>query len=392
MPRLPQPQFEQLVHEHHAAVYRAALRVHGEPADAADTAQEVFLRVLSGKADLQHADGVRATLCWLAAMLANNAVRSRRRRRHHEENAMTITTEPIENPAQLCEDRDLHRTVQQLVHELPGELRMPLQLRCADGLSFAAIGGALAVPESTVHERVQRALQRLRQALARRGFAIAAAGVPDLLAALPQPASPLGLQARLLALGQTGAVATAGLVRRMVFAGLGVGAAVVLVVAAQRRGGSAELPGVVEAAPSVAAVPVAEQDPAPVRSAVPAVAPAIQDPAPPPPPKVATASVLHGTVHDAGAWPVGGARVVAVAAGGLKPFELAHTTTDAHGAFRFELGADGTAGLKPSVARLRVIEEGRKLLETADLTLPRAATAEPLQLTLPAEVGTAMSR
>ena len=143
MPRLPRDQFEALVRDHHDAVYRAASRVAADTAMAADVAQDVFVRVLQGKAQLHRAESVRATLCWLATMLANNALRARRRRDHHEENAMPRENEERNDPAQLCAEADMHRSVQKVVDDLPGDLRVPLLLRCQDELSFASIGTAM---------------------------------------------------------------------------------------------------------------------------------------------------------------------------------------------------------------------------------------------------------
>jgi hypothetical protein len=75
-------------------------------------------------------------------------------------------------------------------------------------------------------------------------------------------------------------------------------------------------------------------------------------------------------------------------AGGTKPHAIAETTTDATGAFRVEFRMPVHGG---RVVRLTVAEDGRELLETADLALP-GESAKPLALVLPAEVGTASSR
>src|ERR671921_2434128 len=44
----PAARFAELYERHYEAVFRAALRVTGNPADAEDVLQTVFLRVLSG--------------------------------------------------------------------------------------------------------------------------------------------------------------------------------------------------------------------------------------------------------------------------------------------------------------------------------------------------------
>src|SRR4029077_4196460 len=47
-PTTPPPGFAELYERHYAAVFHAALRVTGNPADAEDVLQTVFLRVLTG--------------------------------------------------------------------------------------------------------------------------------------------------------------------------------------------------------------------------------------------------------------------------------------------------------------------------------------------------------
>ena len=138
--------FEQLVSEHHAAVFRCVRRLCGDDTAAADVSQEVFLRVLQGKANLAAARDPRAVLCWLGARLRANAVRADRRRRHHEENAMhhdhLTSADPLA-PVELAERAETARFVAAAVDELPDELRLPLLLRCQDELTLAQIAGFL---------------------------------------------------------------------------------------------------------------------------------------------------------------------------------------------------------------------------------------------------------
>jgi RNA polymerase sigma-70 factor (ECF subfamily) len=400
MHRPSRDQFEALVRDHHAAVHRAAARWVGAEL-AADVAQDVFVRVLEGKVRLEVAQSLRATLCWLATRLAANCRRAGWRRNRQEANAMLRRSDPdaaAGDPAGLAAAADLHHAVAELVESLPAELRLPLQLHCQDELTFGAIGTALRVPASTAHDRVQQALLRLRTALAARGLAVAAASLPAMVAAAPAPV-PSGLLERLLALGD-GAIS----------AGLGVGAGVrwaagiaalatAVVVAVVGYGW---LPVGASPAPTAggasASAPVA-----PAATAVPAAGlrdPLATGPAermlvdgaagePSPATQAPPGATFHGTVHDAGGWPVAAATVRAHAAGGLKAFDLGGTTTDAQGAFRFVLEP---SDLQPSAVRLHVREGDLVLLETGELALPRAAEAPPLALVLPAAAGTATSR
>lgn len=397
MARLAKDPFEQLVREHHASVYRAAHRLVRDAEAAADVAQEVFLRVLEGRTTIGSTDAPRGVLCWLAARLGSNHLRSQRRRRHHEDRAMKDPrNHPAapEDPAASLSAADLRHAVHDLVAALPADLQVPLQMRCQDELSFTAIGTALRVPESTVHDRVQQALRRLRDGLAGRGFAVALGGLPDLVATAEPIALPGGLEQRLLAL-PAAPVAGTVLTTKVAVAVFAVAVVIAMGVAVrewQRR--PVEVPVRVATAdvrapspghPGGTASDATTDSGLAERSALAASPPASeaggQDAAPD--------GTFVGTVHDAAAWPVAGARVEVVAAGGLKAFELGATTTNAQGAFRLE--CDGS-GIRPSRVRLRVVEAGHVLLETDEFAVPRAADSAPLALVLRPEQGTAMTR
>lgn len=394
MTRPTRESFEQLVHAHHAAVYRSALRIVGETAAAADVAQEVFVRALRGQLHLDAARSERATLCWLAVRLAHNAVRARRRRRRHEENAMAdpIRTD-LRDPAATAAAADLREALQRAVAELPDELRVPLELHCRDDLTLAAIGSACSLSTSTVHDRVQRGLARLREALAHRGFAPAAAALPGLVAGLTPAPVPVGLAARLLAAGRAVPITAASAARRIAVAlGLGVTAVGLVFVA---RAWATVTVGAVPPATANGAAPFAAGPPAAPRAGgevervtVAAAAAATGQPASAPG-ALAGSFVLAGSVVDAAAWPVTDVAVVAVAAGGLKPFELGRTTTDGAGRFRLDVHP---AELSPRAIRVVVREQGDDLLITDEIALPRPADAAPLALALPAAAGLATDR
>lgn len=388
MPRPTRDQFERLVREHHAAVLRAARRWCGDDAAAADVAQEVFLRVLAGKERLDAAGSVRATLCWLATCLARNARRAERRRADHEAHAMAISDagsagrEQNADPAAASERADLRADLWRCVGELPDDLRLPLLLRCQDGLTFAAIGTALAVPLSTAHDRVEAALRRLRQRLGERGHAVAAAALPPLLGASAPPPAPPGLEARLLALGSTAPALPAAVLPLLAAAVAVLGVGGLLWFGAASPGDVQQPAAVVDLPATIA--PPADRSAAQgtERTQVPGAATAPQ--------AVDAASVvaaIAGTIHDAAAWPVAGVEVQLVAGGGLKPFAVsAPVLTDAHGAFT--VVAD-PGWLRPDAVRIVVREHGRELLRTDDLALPRPAGEGPLSLVLPPAAGTA---
>ncbi len=400
MTRLHPDQFARVVKQHHEAVYRSALRVVSDSAMAADVAQDVFVRALRGKVRFDRARDEAATLCWLAARLAQNALRAQRRRRRHEENAMSRSPESSsDDPAAAFAARDLQDAVQHGVAQLPDDLRVPMQLHCQESWTLAAVGSALQLSTSTVHDRVQRGFEQLRAWLESRGFALTAVALPDLVRDVPPPVVPGGLEAQLLAAGKASVVVGVEATRRIaVTAALAV-AAVGGVIATDAFGGGDTGAPPVEAVGAVLAS-ASEQDPQPRPNPTPIerarVLPGDADgdayrealarlPSLAPPRFVK----FHGTVHDSAAWPVTGARVEVVAAGGLKAFGLGEGRTDHVGRFSFEVDV---GSLGPSAVRVKVVEDTAPVLVTDEIRLPRADPKAPLTLVLPASAGVATDR
>ncbi|MBL8731756.1 MAG: sigma-70 family RNA polymerase sigma factor [Planctomycetes bacterium] len=393
MPESVPAEFERLVRDHHAAVFRCASRWCRDAATAADVTQEVFLRVLQGRLRLTGARSERALLCGWATRLLQNARRDGRRRQDHEERAMRHHEAHERVPT--ADDADLRR----VIDTLPDNLRLPLLMHCEDEMTLAEVSTLLRVPSSTLHDRVQQALRRLREALQQRGCAVSLAGLPQWIAAgevLPPP----GLEQRLLEVARTTplapAVVAVGRVAAITGALVAVAAGAWLLVTSR-----ADLvpAGPETVHPAVAVAAPAEQEPPPpprprplprspaTAPAVPATAPApAAVPAPPATEPVWLGSIT-GVVRDADAWPVIDAEVRAVSSGGLKEFDLGVVArTDTSGRFRLDLGR---SWLQPRAVRLLVREGDQLLLRTADVATPRPVDAEELLLTLPASSGTA---
>jgi len=391
MTRPTTERFERLVHDLHEPVFRSARRMCADDAAAADVVQEVFTSVWTGKVRLDRAENERAMLCWLAARLAANARRAAKRRAKHEETAMQCAT-PAESrdPLDTTTHDELRRVTAQCVDELPADLRVPLLMRHQDDLTLAAIGASLALPTSTVHDRIQQALERLRTQLTRRHHTIALAALPRVVAELGAPPAPSGLEARLLALPKVVPVAASAMKG---LALLAAGSVVLVGVAF-----AATQLGDETAASSAAASVLADAPQDPVRPPTanerqPAVVPSppvAPQPVPDDQRANAVVATFTGTVRDADAWPVKGATVRVTAGGGYKPFEVGTTaTTDDKGVFTVHAVS---SWLQPRAVRLVVEEKGRELLATGDLAVPRPADAAPLELVLPASAGTETSR
>jgi RNA polymerase sigma factor (sigma-70 family) len=163
--------FAELVQRHVNLVYSAALRqVNGDAHLAQDVAQTVFTDLARKAAPLSR----RATLTgWLytsAHFAAAKTVRAENRRRDHEEKFMR---EPIHENAPEADWEKLRPTLDDVMHELKETDREVILLRYFENRQFAEVGAKLGLNENAARMRVERALEKLRTILTKRGITTA---------------------------------------------------------------------------------------------------------------------------------------------------------------------------------------------------------------------------
>ena len=193
--------FAELVRRHVNLIYSAALRqVGGDGHLAQDVAQTVF----SDLACKAPALARRATLTgWLytsARFAAANIVRAERRRRDREEQFMR---EPKET-APETDWEQLRPVLDEAMHQLQETDREAILLRYFENQPFAEIGARCGLNENAARMRVDRALEKLRGLLARRGVTTAAA-LASVIAAHAVQVAPVSLAATLTTTSLAGA-------------------------------------------------------------------------------------------------------------------------------------------------------------------------------------------
>jgi RNA polymerase sigma-70 factor (ECF subfamily) len=161
--------FAALVERHSRFVYRIALAVARNPADAEDAAQETFLQVYRGDKweAIEDERGYLARVAWRLAV--------RRRKPRMVEQELT-PEEQLElrsreaSPEQSAMDRELEAWLHARIDALPEKLRQPMALAGLGELKLVDIAGVLGLPEGTVRRRIHTARQKLKQELlARKG-------------------------------------------------------------------------------------------------------------------------------------------------------------------------------------------------------------------------------
>jgi RNA polymerase sigma factor (sigma-70 family) len=156
--------FEQAVLPHLDAAYNLARWLTRNDADAADVAQEAFLRALKFFGGFRGGD----TRAWLLTIVRNASYTWLRRNRVNElatpfdEETHTVESDDPETILLEGGDREMLR---EALEALPAEFREVVVLRELEGLSYKKIAGIADVPVGTVMSRLARARRRLRLSL-----------------------------------------------------------------------------------------------------------------------------------------------------------------------------------------------------------------------------------
>ena len=167
--------FEPLVLEHQTNVYRLALRLMGNEADAADAAQDAFLKAYTSLSSFR---GDSRFSVWLYRLTNNVCIDALRRRR----DTVPLETEDVQGEAEelplpderwspeiLAERAEDIRAVRTAMAALPPDCREILTLREIGGLSYEELSAALHLELGTVRSRLSRARKKLADELMKSG-------------------------------------------------------------------------------------------------------------------------------------------------------------------------------------------------------------------------------
>jgi len=193
-----QAAFTELVQRRLDLVYNAALRRTNDPHRARDVVQQVFTMLARDARKLARHPVLPA---WLHAATRNaalNLVISEQRRQARETEALALDSISASAGANPEWDR-LRPLLDQAIDELPEADRAAVVLRFLERQPFAEIGAALRVSEDAARMRIDRALDKLRAALARRGITSTAAALGATVSSQPLISAPAGLAAAVAA-------------------------------------------------------------------------------------------------------------------------------------------------------------------------------------------------
>jgi len=167
-----------LIQQYHQQVYSLVYRMVNEPADAADTVQEVFLKVFRG---MKSFNGQSSLKTWIYRIALHEA--SNRRRWWFRHKSQEITIEPQweedaptrslklvlsddgQSPYQAAMHAEVQARIESELHEVPEPFRTTVILRDIEELSYEEIAEIMQTSLGTVKSRLTRGRDALRKRL-----------------------------------------------------------------------------------------------------------------------------------------------------------------------------------------------------------------------------------
>ncbi|HWF20465.1 MAG TPA: sigma-70 family RNA polymerase sigma factor, partial [Verrucomicrobiae bacterium] len=193
-------------------IYSAALRqVNGDPQLAEDVTQCVFTDLARKATQLTCHPSLAAWLYTSARFTAANFRRAEQRRSAREQEAHSMNA-LTSFPNTESDWRQIRPLLDEAMHTLDKEDREAVLLRHFQNQSFAQVGEQLGLGENAARMRVSRALEKLQQALRKRGVASTTAlAFAALLTANGVGAAPAYLAPKIARTALAGTTASAGL-------------------------------------------------------------------------------------------------------------------------------------------------------------------------------------
>lgn len=155
-----------LVRAHYSFVWRLLRRLGLGEGDADDAAQQVFLAA-SGRLNAVESERERSFLYGVALNVGARARRSLGRRREEPLEAASERVAPEPNAEQLLERRQARALLDQLLDEMPEDLRVVFVLFELEELSTPQIAELCEIPVGTAASRLRRAREDFEERVAR---------------------------------------------------------------------------------------------------------------------------------------------------------------------------------------------------------------------------------
>ena len=165
--------FAALVEQNQGRIYHLALRMTGNPDDAAELCQEAFLNAWKGLGKFQ---GESSFSTWLYRLTQNVCIDFLRKQKRQQHVSLTFSDDEDEgkelsvpDPEPLPEERVIFNEKQEAIRNamnaLPVDFREILELRVVRQLPYEQIAQIMDLPVGTVKSRLARARLQLKKRL-----------------------------------------------------------------------------------------------------------------------------------------------------------------------------------------------------------------------------------
>jgi RNA polymerase sigma-70 factor (ECF subfamily) len=167
-----------LIAHYHQPIYSLVYRIVNDPADAADTTQEVFIKVFRG---MKHFNGESSLKTWLYRIAIHEASNQRRWWFRHKGKETPIEAQEDENgnsfglgntlvdqgesPLELLAHEEIRSRVEHELRQVAEPYRTAVLLRDIEGLSYEEIAEVLQISLGTVKSRLIRGREALKKRL-----------------------------------------------------------------------------------------------------------------------------------------------------------------------------------------------------------------------------------
>lgn len=169
---LTEPNFEEIVREHQATVFRTLTRLIGRREGIEDLAQDVFLRLFRALPGFRNEALVSTYLYRITVNVAQDEWKRRRRERVNVSisDDATAWEDRLEHPGRTPEqdlgDREFQELVEEHLMKLSSVERAVLVLYHQEERSYEQIASALGMPIGTVRTHLHRGRKKMREAIA----------------------------------------------------------------------------------------------------------------------------------------------------------------------------------------------------------------------------------
>jgi uncharacterized protein (TIGR03435 family) len=198
--------FATLVERHLNLVYSVALRRLGNPHEAEEVAQVVFIILARKAGSLRHGTVLSGWLYQAAQLTAANFQRAKIRRQHREQEAFMQFTQESESQAWP----QLSPFLEDAMSRLRQKERDAIVLRFFENRTVAEVALALGLGEAAAQKRLNRATDKLKKFFASRGVQVSTHGMLHSIGSHAVQIAPAGLASSIATVAATKGVVAGG--------------------------------------------------------------------------------------------------------------------------------------------------------------------------------------